>query len=94
MLKPEEADAHENANVITRAVGVAPDLSIDRVDGEVEPGDLFLLASDGLTRLVADAEMAAELGSKPLDEAADRLLALALARGAPDNVSLVVTRAN
>jgi serine/threonine protein phosphatase PrpC len=73
---------------------VVPDLSVDRVDGEVEPGDLFLLASDGLTRLVADAEMAAELGSKPLDEAADRLLALALARGAPDNVSLVVTRAN
>ena len=94
MLKPEEAEAHENANVITRAVGVTPDLSIDRVGGAVEPGDLFLLASDGLTRLVADAEMAAELGSKPLDEAADRLLELALARGAPDNVSLVVTRAN
>jgi serine/threonine protein phosphatase PrpC len=92
MLKPEEAEDHENANVITRAVGVMPELVIDTVGGDVRSGDLFLLASDGLTRLVGDEEIAAELESRPLDEAADRLIEMVLARGAPDNVSLVITR--
>lgn len=92
MLKPEEAEDHEHANVITRAVGVMPELVIDTVGGDVRSGDLFLLASDGLTRLVGDEEIAAELESRPLDEAADRLIGIVLARGAPDNVSLVITR--
>jgi serine/threonine protein phosphatase Stp1 len=92
MLKPEEAEAHENANVITRAVGVLPDLAVDTVGGDVQSGDLFLLASDGLTRLVDDDEIAAELGARPLGEAADRLIEIVLARGAPDNVSLVITK--
>jgi serine/threonine-protein phosphatase Stp1 len=92
LLKPEEAEGHENANVITRAVGVIPELVIDTVVGDVQSGDLFLLASDGLTRLVSDDEIAAELESQPLDQAADRLIETVLERGAPDNVSLVITR--
>jgi len=91
LLKPEEAEAHENANVITRAVGVIPELVVDTVEGDVRAGDLFLLASDGLTRLVSDQEIAAELTSRPLDQAADRLIETVLARGAPDNVTLVIT---
>ena len=92
MLKPEEAEAHENANVITRAVGVMPELVIETAGGDVRSGDLFLLASDGLTRLVGDEEISAELESRPLDQAADRLIEMVLARGAPDNVSLVIVR--
>ena len=64
MLKPEEAERHENANVITRAVGVAEDLEVDSSTGEAEPGDLFLLASDGLTRVVDDDEILEELTSR------------------------------
>ncbi|HEV8406868.1 MAG TPA: serine/threonine-protein phosphatase, partial [Sphingomicrobium sp.] len=56
------------------------------------PGDLFVLASDGLTRVVRDQELADELKGGSTDEAADRLIETVLARGAPDNVSLIITR--
>jgi serine/threonine protein phosphatase PrpC len=53
---------------------------------------LFVLASDGLTRVVRDQELADELKGGSTDEAADRLIETVLARGAPDNVSLIITR--
>ena len=90
MLTPEQAETHENANLITRAVGVAEEIEPEIVGGDAAPGDRFLLASDGLTRLVPDPELAQELRAARLDEAADRLLEMALARGAPDNVSLII----
>jgi serine/threonine protein phosphatase PrpC len=92
MLKPEEAEGHENANVITRAVGVREKLEVDTVSGDAQSGDLFLLASDGLTRMVDDDQIAAELARGSLEQAADRLISTVLERGAPDNVSLIITR--
>ena len=92
MIKPEEAETHANANLITRAVGVAETVEVDVVDGEARSGDLFLLASDGLTRVVADDELAADLVGRAIDEAADSLIDKVLARGAPDNVSLIIVR--
>jgi serine/threonine protein phosphatase PrpC len=94
MLRADEAEAHENANLITRAIGVADAIDLDMTSGEVRPGDLFLLASDGLTRVVPDAELATGLGSAPPDEAADALVEKVLARGAPDNVSLIIVKAD
>lgn len=92
MLKPDEAEHHENANVITRAVGVAEDFKVDVVAGDARSGDQFLLASDGLTRVVDDDEIAMELYRGSTDQAADNLIQAVLARGAPDNVTLIVTR--
>ena len=92
MLTPDEAERHENANVITRAVGVAKDIRVDVVSGDVLPGDQFVLASDGLTRVVSDGELAAELMRNDPDRAADVLIETVLRRGAPDNVSLVIVR--
>lgn len=92
MLKPEEAEGHENASVITRAVGVRETLDVDSSSGDARPGDVFLLASDGLTRLVDDRELAVELERGPPEQVADRLLETVLARGAPDNVSLIITK--
>jgi serine/threonine protein phosphatase Stp1 len=92
MLKPEDADTHENSNLITRAVGVAEKVEVDVVRGDAKAGDLFLLASDGLTRLVPDDELAAELGRGSPDETAGRLVEMVIGRGAPDNVSLIITR--
>ena len=92
MLNPEDAESHENANLITRAVGVNENCEVDVVNGDVRPGDQFVLASDGLTRLVADEEIAAELGRESLPDAADKLIDTVLARGAPDNVSLIIAR--
>lgn len=92
MIKPEEAESHENANLITRAVGVADNVEVDVVSGDALSGDQFLLASDGLTRVVRDEELAAALGQASPAEAADNLLATVLERGAPDNVSLIIAR--
>ena len=94
MLTPEEAEVHENSNVITRAVGVRERLEVDTVSGDAQSGDYFVLASDGLTRLVADDEIAAELSNGSLEQAADKLIATVLERGAPDNVSLIIVRQN
>jgi serine/threonine protein phosphatase PrpC len=54
---------------------------------------MFLLASDGLTRLLSDEELLAALGGEDLEAIAERLLATALDRDAPDNVSLIILRA-
>jgi serine/threonine protein phosphatase PrpC len=92
MLTAEEAEVHESSSVITRAVGVSETFSIDVVGGDASSGDIFLLASDGLTRVVSDQEIAAELERGSLEEAADALLETVLARGAPDNVSIVIVK--
>lgn len=92
MLSAEEAEEHPSSNVITRAVGVAEELKVDVVTGDARPGDQFLLASDGLTRLVGAAEILAELKSKRARDAVDSLVATVLKRGAPDNVSIICVR--
>lgn len=92
MLSREEAKDHPDANVITRAVGASESLDVEIAAGDAEPGDQFLLASDGLTRLIDDDELAAILSSWPPGDAADTLIDAVLARGAPDNVSLIITR--
>lgn len=92
LIKPEEAETHANANLITRAVGVGEKFEIEMVSGDVQPGDQFLLASDGLTRVVRDEELAAELTNPQANEVADTLIDMVIARGAPDNVSLVLVK--
>lgn len=92
MIKPEEAESHENANLITRAVGVSEKVAVDVVSGDALEGDQFLLASDGLTRVVSDEELALTLARTSPEEAADNLLSKVLERGAPDNVSLIIAR--
>jgi serine/threonine protein phosphatase PrpC len=92
-IDPRQAHQHPNANIILRAVGASPELELDDVRGEVRAGDVFLLASDGLTRLAGDGELLAELRAPDLEAAADRLVQMCLARKAPDNVTFVIVRA-
>ena len=92
-LDPAEAQTHPNANVITRAVGSDSEVKIDAVGGKLAAGDVFLLASDGLTRLMDDRELFAALTSHDLERTADALIATCLERGAPDNVTFVILRA-
>ena len=89
MLEPDDAHNHPNANIITRAVGVTEELRVDTANGDARPGDRFLLASDGLTRLVDDSELSAILASETATGAAEKLIETALSRGAPDNVTLI-----
>lgn len=92
MLQPDEAEGHPNSNIITRAVGVANELRVDTVSGDARSGDRFLLATDGVTRLVSNQELATELTSNAPPIAAKKLIDTVLARGAPDNASLIITR--
>lgn len=93
MLSERDAPHHPSANIITRAVGADEKLEVEAITGDVRRGDRFLLASDGLTRHVGDAELELALASGSPDECADHLLELVLARGAYDNVSMVVVDA-
>ena len=92
MLSPQEAENHPNASVITRAVGVVEDLRVDTVSGDVRSGDQFLLASDGLTRLVDADELAVDLSSNRPAEAAEKMIETVLSRGAPDNVTIIIVK--
>ncbi|HEU4957407.1 MAG TPA: protein phosphatase 2C domain-containing protein [Sphingomicrobium sp.] len=92
MLQPDEAVDHPNSNIITRAVGVAEELKVDTVNGDVQRGDQFLLATDGVTRLITDEELALELSSNRPADAARKLIEMVLSRGAPDNASLIITK--
>lgn len=92
MLRPEEAEGHPRANVITRAIGAedtTPEL--DKVSDRALPGDRFLLCSDGLTKTLPHEEMAALLGAGANPAAA--LVAAALQRRATDNVTAITVEA-
>jgi serine/threonine protein phosphatase PrpC len=88
-ISPESARHHPQSNVITRALGTGEAVDIDTASGKISPGDVFLLCSDGLSGCVDDADIAAHL-SLPVDIAADTLLAMALAAGGADNITLII----
>ena len=80
-------------NVITRSLGPHPHVKVD-LEGPlaIDPGDTFLLCSDGLTGRVDDQEIAAALAYVPPRKAAELLTDLANLRGGPDNISVIVIR--
>jgi serine/threonine protein phosphatase PrpC len=88
-LAREDAKHHPNAHIVSRAVGVEPELKLDVVTGKVEARDVFLLCSDGLTCVVADDEIGEGLNGFPPETAAKHLVELTRARGAPDNVTII-----
>lgn len=92
-LTEAERRDHPAAHIITRAVGAGAVLEIEQRFAPIDAQDVFLLCSDGLTSCVDDEELKGILSQNDLVTAADELLALALARDAPDNVSLILIRA-
>jgi serine/threonine-protein phosphatase Stp1 len=92
LLREEEARHHPRSHVLSRAVGVESDVRIDAVRDTVRIHDTFLICSDGLTCVVDDVEIGEALNAHGPQSAAARLVELALARGAPDNVTVIVVR--
>lgn len=92
LLTAQEAETHPRRNVLQRSMGVAEDVEID-IKGpiELQEGDLFILCSDGLHGVVKEEEML-DVAKLAIDAAADELLRRSLARGAPDNVTVIVAR--
>ena len=92
-LTPEQARYHPYSNVITRCVGASPDVQPDIYEGEVRLGDLFLVASDGLTGMVDDRRLQMLLMSRAEpDRKVHALISEANGRGGLDNITAIVVQ--
>jgi serine/threonine protein phosphatase PrpC len=89
-IAPEAAGAHPLANIVTNLVGAFDQLMLAERRDTLEPGDILLLCSDGLSGALEDDEIADILTGRPCAAAADLLIERALDHGARDNVSAVV----
>ncbi len=93
LLPPDQAAVHIHKNVITRSLGPDPEVEVD-IEGPlaVEPNDVFLLCSDGLTGPVADPELGVFAENFHPKDACRYLIHLANLRGGPDNITTVILR--
>ena len=91
-LTPEEAENHPHRSVITRAVGTEPTVDVETLTVAAEPGDLYLICSDGLTDIVRDEQIADLIrkADHDPDAAAEALVAAANRAGGIDNITVVL----
>src|SRR6476661_9743275 len=90
-LRPEEAETHPHKNVLMRVLGdvdASPELDLDVLD--VEPGERWLLCSDGLNYVAGHVVERTVRETKNLRECAEKLVDLTLEAGSPDNVTVVL----
>lgn len=94
LITPEQAKLSHNKNLVTRALGVDPEVELELHEYEVLPGDIYLLCSDGLTDLVEDEEIQLTLTalSANLELAAHQLVQMANDNGGKDNISVILAR--
>ena len=92
MITEEEALVHPRRNEVLRSLGVEPDVVVDLHQVDLQPGDLFLLCSDGLSGVVRDAEIAEVMHREPPAQAVRTLVDFANSRGGPDNVTVQIAR--
>jgi protein phosphatase len=90
MLTPEEAKHSRYKNIITRSVGFEEEVQVDVMGLVAQPGDFYILCSDGLANLVEDKEIREVVSSVPLKEAPKKLIDLANERGGDDNITVIV----
>jgi len=94
LLSEAEARVHPRANIVTRAIGVQAHLELDSVALQVRSGDTYLLCSDGLNKTVEDHEICEVLGHRDAYQVVRSLVHLGLTRGAPDNITAIVIKAD
>ena len=92
MMTQEQAKLSHHKNLVTRALGVDPDVALDLQELDVEVDDVYLLCSDGLSDLIDDAEIAKTLIETDgnIAHAATRLIQSANESGGTDNISVVI----
>ncbi|MGH2868550.1 MAG: Stp1/IreP family PP2C-type Ser/Thr phosphatase [Solirubrobacteraceae bacterium] len=92
-LTEEQAAEHPQRSIITRALGVDPEVDVDTRTYAARAGDVVLLCSDGLTSMISEDEIVAILeGEHDLDRAAERLIAAANEAGGRDNITVILFR--
>lgn len=94
ILTPEQARVHPQRNIITRALGTQDSLDVDTMKLDMQPGDIFLLSSDGLHGLMEDNEIEEiiRLGNGSVENITEELIHTALEEGGTDNVTVVLVK--
>ncbi|WLI89474.1 Stp1/IreP family PP2C-type Ser/Thr phosphatase [Massilia sp. R2A-15] len=94
LISVEEARRSHNKNLVTRALGVEPTVEVEVHEHDTQPGDLYLLCSDGLNDMVADDDIERVLHAygTQLSAAAQQLVQLANHNGGRDNVTVILAR--
>ncbi len=92
MISEAEAENHPASNVITRAVGASETLYVDVTLVELQPGDVYLLCSDGLYGALEEAEIARHLNGGEVETATHTLIDRSLQAGARDNVTVIAVK--
>jgi protein phosphatase len=93
IIQPSQLDADPGSNVLTRSMGARQTVEVDLFPAlQLVQGDVVLACSDGLTDMLADAEIARLIGNNPAKRATQRLIAAANHNGGRDNISVVVAR--
>ncbi|MBI1737646.1 MAG: Stp1/IreP family PP2C-type Ser/Thr phosphatase [Acidobacteria bacterium] len=93
ILTKEQAESSDMQSVLIRALGIEPEVQVDADEHLLMEGDILVLCSDGLSRMVSDLEIASTLLSRTgMQSTADRLIELANEYGGEDNVSVVLVR--
>lgn len=92
LITPEQARQSGNKNLVTRALGVDPEVELELHEHAVLPGDLYLVCSDGLTDIVEDADIHSTLTTlnANLELAAHQLVDMANDAGGKDNISVIL----
>ena len=90
-MDPQSAKNHPDKNIITRAVGVLPEVTADFFEISLKPGDEILMCSDGLTNMIEDDEIRhIVLGQRDIVEKAEKLIETANRNGGKDNITVVL----
>lgn len=92
MITPEEAKHSRYKNIITRSVGFEEEVQVDVMGLVTEPGDIFILCSDGLANMVEDTEIRDLAKKFPLQELPKKFVDLANERGGDDNITVIVVQ--
>lgn len=90
LMSRQAAEMSPFRNVITRSIGAMPNVDPEFVEERAQPGDVWVLCSDGLSGYVNEEEIGQIAGSQPPSEAARQFLELANARGGRDNITAFV----
>jgi serine/threonine protein phosphatase PrpC len=92
-LSREQARNHPQGNVLSRALGVQPTVPVDTMIFDIDPGDTYLMCSDGLYNYYADpSELTPVLGGPDIDGGLNQLIDRAMERGGHDNLTGIVMR--
>ena len=95
LITQQQAAVSASRNLVTRALGVEELVLLEVNEFAVQPGDLYLLCSDGLSEMVGPEELIALLAARSsLDEKAERLIEAANSQGGRDNISVVLVKAS